>query len=60
MSEVQCQLERLKNLFLHLKSLIFKLPNCISEGTKDGSIAKYFGDYDIDADEGPYFSVNRA
>ncbi|KAF8834294.1 hypothetical protein BDN67DRAFT_1016652 [Paxillus ammoniavirescens] len=40
--------------------LIEKLPHSLPIGTPDGSIATHFSNFEIDADEGPYFTVNQA
>ena len=43
-----------------LKLLINALPSTVPEGPPDGKIVKYFTDVEVDEDEGPYYSVDRA
>ncbi|KAH9940998.1 hypothetical protein B0H21DRAFT_824659 [Amylocystis lapponica] len=42
-----------------LRLLIRGLPP-LPAGPEDGPIARYFGDFSVDPDEGPYYSVDRA
>lgn len=43
-----------------LKLLINALPSTVPEGSLDGKMVKYFTDVEVDEDEGPSFSVDRA
>ncbi|KAI0689463.1 hypothetical protein BC835DRAFT_1308345 [Cytidiella melzeri] len=47
---------QLKTLCLLISNLPFTLP----AGLPDGPLRKYFTDVDIDPDEGPWYSVDRA
>lgn len=44
----------------HLKRLVGALPSTIPAGSPDGPIARYFGDLTSDADEGPWYAIDRA
>jgi hypothetical protein len=43
-----------------LEDVIQLLPASIPLGTSDGKIARYFSDLDLEPDEGPWFTVDRA
>ncbi|KAI0685695.1 hypothetical protein BC835DRAFT_1309868 [Cytidiella melzeri] len=43
-----------------LRLLISNLPSTLPVGLPDGPLRKYFTDVDIDPDEGPWYSVDRA
>ncbi|OBZ67473.1 hypothetical protein A0H81_12663 [Grifola frondosa] len=57
---IKLQRTQLQAKLDNLKLLINALPPSCPSGTLDGPIAQNFGDYDVDVDEGPYFSVDRA
>jgi hypothetical protein len=42
-----------------LRARIRALPTSIPVATSDGPLARYFGDFEIDAEEGAYFTANR-
>ncbi|KIK73194.1 hypothetical protein PAXRUDRAFT_179030, partial [Paxillus rubicundulus Ve08.2h10] len=52
--------QKITSVLEDVLTLIGKLPPSLPVGTHDGPIASNFSNFDIDADEGPYFTVNRA
>ncbi|KIJ14787.1 hypothetical protein PAXINDRAFT_12359 [Paxillus involutus ATCC 200175] len=56
---IEEQRQQITSALKDVLTLIKKLPLSLS-GTPDGPIAVNFTNFDIDDDEGPYFTVNRA
>lgn len=52
--------QRVKDALSELDVLIGLLPASVPTGSPDDPLATYFGDLSIDAEEGPYYSLDRA
>ncbi|KAF8127579.1 hypothetical protein EV363DRAFT_462861 [Boletus edulis] len=57
---IRAQHQQVNSALAEVLVLIETLPNLLSLGTPEGTIASNFSNFDIDEDEGPYFSVNQA
>ncbi|KAF9231661.1 hypothetical protein BU15DRAFT_82120 [Melanogaster broomeanus] len=57
---VEVQRQQISLALAEALKLIEKLPQSLPLGTAEGSIAENFGSFNIDDEEGPFFTVNRA
>ncbi|KIJ09602.1 hypothetical protein PAXINDRAFT_17307 [Paxillus involutus ATCC 200175] len=58
--DVEAQRQQISLILSDVLRVIEKLPHSLVVGTADGPIASHFSNFDIDPEEGPYFTVNRA
>ncbi|KAF8835974.1 hypothetical protein BDN67DRAFT_984264, partial [Paxillus ammoniavirescens] len=58
--DVEAQRQQISLILADVLRVIEKLLHSLVLGTADGPIASHFGNFDIDPDEGPYFTVNCA
>jgi hypothetical protein len=54
------QQARVSASLITLKTKVLGLPKSIPDGSAEGSIVRYFGDFKYDEDEGPYEALDRA
>ncbi|KIK77667.1 hypothetical protein PAXRUDRAFT_776864 [Paxillus rubicundulus Ve08.2h10] len=57
---VEVQRQQISLALAEALKLIEKLPQSLPLGTAEGSIAENFGSFNIDDEEGPFFTVNHA
>ncbi|KIK77472.1 hypothetical protein PAXRUDRAFT_166718, partial [Paxillus rubicundulus Ve08.2h10] len=56
---ISSQQAKLSQLLTELHNTIKSLPSSIPEGSESGPIATQFCSWEIDEEEGPFFSFNR-